>query len=355
MADLPARRDIPRPPTIEDADLVVLNTCHIRERASEKIYSELGKLRELEGTARGGGPRRTLVVAGCVAQAEGAEILRRQPRRRYRRRSAELSSAAGAVERARAGASSTPIFRPRTSSIALAAPPPARIRARGVTAFVTVQEGCDKFCSFCVVPYTRGAETSRPVAQDLRARSRAWPQAGVREITLLGQNVNAYHGRRRGRPGGSLARLLPRRRRSPRRRAPALHDLASQRHGRRSDRAHRDLPALAPYLHLPVQSGSDRILEAMNRRHTRARLSRRVARVRARAAGHRLLLRFHRRLSRRDRRRFRGHARACRARSASPRAYAFKYSSRPGTPAAEARRTDRRGGQERAARRPAGS
>ena len=166
MADLAAREGYDETDAIEDAELIVLNTCHIRERASEKIYSELGKLRELKDERARAGRETTLVVAGCVAQAEGAEILRRQPRGRSRRRPAKLSPSARSLARGRAGgrASSKPISRSTTSSTICPRAAPHAIRGRGVAAFVTVQEGCDKFCSFCVVPYTRGAEVSRPAS-----------------------------------------------------------------------------------------------------------------------------------------------------------------------------------------------
>ena len=202
---------------------------------------------------------------------------------------------------------STPNFRPTTSSIISRQPSPAAIRARGVSAFVTVQEGCDKFCTFCVVPYTRGAEVSRPV-QKVLAEIEHLAAAGVREITLIGQNVNAYHGDGPdGRPW-SLPRLLER--------AAQIGGIARLRyttsHPRDMDddliAAHRDLPALMPQLHLPVQSGSDRILAAMNRRHSRADYLDIVRRLRARAARSRADVRLHCRLSRRDRTRFRRHA-----------------------------------------------
>src|SRR5271169_6648181 len=197
MADLAALDGYEEATRVEEADLIVLNTCHIREKASEKIYSELGKLRELKDERRKAGRRTTLVVAGCLAQAEGAEILRRQPAvdvvvgpQSYHRLPELLREA-----QVRSGVIDTD-FPAEDKFSRLPPSPPEAVARRGVAAFVTVQEGCDKFCSFCVVPYTRGAEVSRPVRAvvDEIARLAA---AGVREVMLLGQNVNAYHG-----PGG---------------------------------------------------------------------------------------------------------------------------------------------------------
>ena len=195
MADLAAAEGYAEAARAEDAELIVLNTCHIRERASEKIYSELGKLRELKEERGRTGRRTTLVVAGCVAQAEGAEILRRQPAvdvvvgpQSYHRLPELLREA-----EAQTGVIDTD-FPAEDKFGRLPARAPEAVRKRGVAAFVTVQEGCDKFCSFCVVPYTRGAETSRPVEAVL-AEIGGLARAGVREVTLIGQNVNAYHGR----------------------------------------------------------------------------------------------------------------------------------------------------------------
>ncbi len=278
MADALAPEGYAETGTIEEADLVVLNTCHIRERAAEKIYSELGKIRELKEAS---GHRMTLAVAGCVAQAEGAEIIRRQ-------RAVDLVVGPQSyhrlpdlVRRARMRSGVVDTDFPVESKFDhLAAPSAAKTRARGVSAFVTVQEGCDKFCSFCVVPYTRGAEMSRP-PEAIAAEVRALLDAGVREVTLLGQNVNAYHGvDAAGRPWtlAGLARDLA-----------DLPGLARIRyttsHPRDMDAdlvaAHRDLPALMPFLHLPVQSGSDRILHAMNRKHDVAFYMDLVAEIRA--------------------------------------------------------------------------
>ena len=191
MADVAIREGYEETPRIEDADLVVLNTCHIRKRASEKIYSELGKVRELKREREIAGLKTTIVVAGCVAQAEGAEILRRQPAvdlvvgpQNYHRLPQLLRATS-----LRPGIIDT-VFPIEDKFDHLPAPAPAKIRSRGVSAFVTVQEGCDKFCSFCVVPYTRGAENSRSVAQVMEEIAHL-AAAGVREVTLIGQNVNA--------------------------------------------------------------------------------------------------------------------------------------------------------------------
>src|SRR3984957_17991718 len=194
MGDLAGQAGYAEAAGVEDADLIILNTCHIRERASEKIFSELGKLRELKEQRGQMGRPTMLVVAGCVAQAEGAEILRRQPAvdivvgpQSYHRLPRLLREA-----RIRPGVVDTE-FPAEDKFSQLPVPPANAIRRRGVSAFVTVQEGCDKFCSFCVVPYTRGAEASRPLADVLDEIARL-ADAGVREVTLLGQNVNAYHG-----------------------------------------------------------------------------------------------------------------------------------------------------------------
>src|ERR1043165_7186201 len=191
MADMLAPEGFVETATPNDADLIILNTCHIREKAAEKVYSELGRMRVLKNEAANEGRRVTVAVAGCVAQAEGEEIIRRAPvvdlvvgPQSYHKLPGLLARRDCAVE------TEFPVedkfdFLPRPSK--------AVTRARGVTAFVTVQEGCDKFCTFCVVPYTRGAEVSRPVEKILD-EVRNLADAGVREVTLIGQNVNAYHG-----------------------------------------------------------------------------------------------------------------------------------------------------------------
>ncbi len=266
MADIMAPEGFAETASIEEADLVILNTCHIRERAAEKIYSELGKIREMK--LADPDRRMTLAVAGCVAQAEGSEIIRRQKAVDLVVGPQSYHRLPDLVRRARVGASVVETEFPVESKFDhLVAPSTDKIRSRGISAFVTIQEGCDKFCSFCVVPYTRGAETSRP-PQAIEDEVKMLLRAGVREVTLLGQNVNAYHGL--GEDGGiwSLAGLATR-----------LADLPglsriryTTSHPADMDEdlieAHASLPALMPFLHLPVQSGSDRILAAMNRKHT---------------------------------------------------------------------------------------
>ena len=281
MADTLAPEGFAETATPEDADLVILNTCHIREKAAEKVYSELGRMRVLKQAAARDGRRVVIAVAGCVAQAEGEEIIRRAPAvdlvvgpQSYHRLPALLA-------RVGRGEGVVDTEFPVEDKFDLLAPPSrAATRARGVSAFVTVQEGCDKFCTFCVVPYTRGAEVSRPVAQIVAEVARL-ADAGVREVTLIGQNVNAYHGDGPdGRPW-TLGRLLERVAEVPgiaRLRYTTSHpgDMEASLIA-----AHRDLPSLMPYLHLPVQSGSDRVLAAMNRRHTRADYLDTIARMRA--------------------------------------------------------------------------
>jgi tRNA-2-methylthio-N6-dimethylallyladenosine synthase len=260
--------------TAEGADLVVLNTCHIREKATEKVYSELGQIKRLKAAKAASGGAMMVAVAGCVAQAEGAEIVRRQPAvdivvgpQSYHR----LPELIARAHRA-SGEALAADFAPDAKFDALTA---GRAPA-GVTAFLTVQEGCDKFCSFCVVPYTRGAEYSRDPAA-IEAEARQLAAQGVREVTLLGQNVNAYDDG----AGGGLAGLV--------RRLAAVPGLDRIRyttsHPRDMDdaliAAHGEVEALMPYLHLPVQAGSDRILRAMNRGHSAEHYLRLVERVRA--------------------------------------------------------------------------
>ena len=267
MADVAGTEGYRETAEIADADLIVLNTCHIRERASEKIYSELGKIRELKEERASRGQATKLVVAGCVAQAEGREMIRRQPAvdlvvgpQNYHRLPQLLKEAGG-------GRSLVDTEFPLEDKFDhLPDASPEATRARGVSAFVTVQEGCDKFCSFCVVPYTRGAESSRPMAKIL-AEIASLASAGAREFTLIGQNVNAYHGAAEDGSDASLADLLAAAARIPgvlRLRYSTSHPLDMSED---LIRAHAENEALAPYLHLPVQSGSDRILAAMNRRH----------------------------------------------------------------------------------------
>jgi len=309
----------------DGADMVILNTCHIRDKAAEKVFSELGRLRRLK-EATGG--RMILAVAGCVAQAEGTEILRRAPfvdivlgPQTYHR----LPEMVARASRAGNAVIETD-FPPEDKFDHL----PDSATPQGVTAFLTIQEGCDKFCSFCVVPYTRGAEQSRPADAILREAKHLVSQ-GAREITLLGQNVNAWHG---GETGG-LGRLL-----RDLAEIPGLLRLRyATSHPRDMDddliAAHRDIPMLMPFLHLPVQSGSDRILAAMNRKHTADDFRRIVDRLREARPDLALSSDF-----------IVGHPGETEAdfeatmslirETGFAMAYSFKYSPRPGTPAAGA-------------------
>ena len=311
----------------EEADMILLNTCHIREKASEKIYSELGRLKPL----RDENPNLTIGVAGCVAQAEGEEIMRRQPivdlvvgPQTYHR----LPAMMRAVE---AGEKALDTDFPEEDKF-LHLPKDRRAK-RGPCAFLTVQEGCDKFCAFCVVPYTRGAEVSRPVARIL-GEARDLVERGVREITLLGQNVNAYHGQDEDGREWGLARLI--------RELAKIEDLArirfttSHPNDMEDDliAAFGDCDKLMPYLHLPVQSGSDRILKAMNRKHTAQDYLALIARIRD--ARPDLLLSGDFIVG------FPGETDEDFAQTMDlvrkvnyGQAYSFKYSARPGTPAAE--------------------
>jgi tRNA-2-methylthio-N6-dimethylallyladenosine synthase len=273
MADVMAPSGFAETDGPEGADVIILNTCHIREKAAEKIYSEIGRLRVLKQEAAAAGRNVTIAVAGCVAQAEGEEIVRRAPAVDIVVGSQNYHRLPEMVARARDGAKNgTKIvdtdFPVEDRFDALPTPKRETIRSRGIAAFVTVQEGCDKFCTFCVVPYTRGAEVSRPVEKIADEVSRL-ADGGVREITLIGQNVNAYHGLGKdGRewPFGKLMHRLAEIPGIARIRYTTSHpnDMEDSLIA-----AHRDLPALMPFLHLPVQSGNDRVLDAMNRRHTR--------------------------------------------------------------------------------------
>jgi tRNA-2-methylthio-N6-dimethylallyladenosine synthase len=280
MADTLAREGFVETGSADDADLVILNTCHIREKAAEKVYSELGRMRVLKANAANEGRNLLVAVAGCVAQAEGEEIIRRAPSVDLVVGSQNYHRLPDLIVRAKAGPVVETEFPVEDKFDHLAEPTLAATRARGVAAFVTVQEGCDKFCTFCVVPYTRGAEVSRPVNK-IVAEVLRLADAGVREITLIGQNVNAYHGEGPDGRTWGLGALLER--------IAEIPGVARLRyttsHPRDVDEsliaAHRDLPMLMPQLHLPVQSGSDRILAAMNRRHTRTDYLHVIDRLRA--------------------------------------------------------------------------
>jgi len=334
MADTLAPEGFAETATPEDADLVILNTCHIREKAAEKVYSELGRVRLIKQAAAREGRHVTIAVAGCVAQAEGAEIMRRAPSvdlvvgpQSYHRLPTLLAQA----ERGERAIDTE--FPVEDKFDALPAPSRDATRRRGVSAFITVQEGCDKFCTFCVVPYTRGAETSRS-ARKIVAEAERLADAGVREITLIGQNVNAYHGEGPDGRAWPLGRLLHRIAEVP---GIARLRYTTSHPGDMDESliaAHRDLAALMPYLHLPVQSGSDRILDAMNRRHTRADYLDVIARVRraqpAIAFSSDFIVGFP------------GETEEDFAATLSlvdevgyAGAFSFKYSARPGTPAAD--------------------
>jgi tRNA-2-methylthio-N6-dimethylallyladenosine synthase len=315
----------------DDADLVILNTCHIREKAAEKVYSELGRLRRLRESRRARGLDMVIGVAGCVAQAEGQAMLERAPfvdivvgPQAYHRLPELLH------RRARSQDSVLDTDFPPESKFdrlpeELTAPP-------GISAFLTVQEGCDKFCTFCVVPYTRGAEASRPVAAVV-AEARRLVDAGARELTLLGQNVNAYRGEGSdGRPW-SLARLI--------RALAEIVDLERIRYTTSHPcdmtddliEAHRSVDKLMPFLHLPVQSGSDAVLQAMNRRHTADHYRRIVDRLRAARPDLALSSDFIVGFPGETERDFAATL-ALVEEIGFAQAFSFKYSPRPGTPAA---------------------
>ena len=281
MADTLAPEGFIETASPEDADLVILNTCHIREKAVDKVYSEIGRILKMKEAAARDGRRMMIAVAGCVAQAEGKEIIRRTG-------AVDLVVGSQNYHRlpemiARAGTGDKVVdteFPIEYKFDILAAPKRDAITKRGISAFVTVQEGCDKFCTFCVVPYTRGAEVSRPV-EKIVAEVERLADAGVREVTLIGQNVNAYHGLDSDGTTSSLGNLLRRLCRVP----GILRLRYTTSHPRDMDddliAAHAELPALMPYVHLPVQSGSDRILAAMNRKHSRDDYLRVIERLRA--------------------------------------------------------------------------
>lgn len=252
-------------PTPEDADLVLLNTCHIREKAAEKVYSELGLIKRMQQAKAAKGERMVIGVAGCVAQAEGEEIMRRAPHvelvvgpQTYHRLPRLLEELDEGARRA------IDIDYPLESKFDDL---PVSAQTNGTSAFVTIQEGCDKFCTFCVVPYTRGAEMSRPVASII-AEVRSLAEQGVREVTLLGQNVNAFHGEGPDGAEWGLGRLL--------RHLAKIDGMERLRfttsHPRDMNQelidVFAEVPEVMPYLHLPVQAGSDKILKAMNRHHT---------------------------------------------------------------------------------------
>jgi tRNA-2-methylthio-N6-dimethylallyladenosine synthase len=327
MAEALARDGWTETEAAEDADLILLNTCHIREKAAEKVFSEIGRLKPLKAA----NPALRLAVTGCVAQAEGAEILARAPAvdlvvgpQAYHRLPALAAAAAGGARLVETA------FPAEDKFDHLPARAPAR---RAPAAFLTVQEGCDKFCAFCVVPYTRGAETSRPAARVIE-EARSLVARGVREITLLGQNVNAYHGAGPDGAAWGLARLIGE--------LAALEGLERIRYttshpGDMADElvaAHGSEPKLMPYLHLPVQSGSDRMLKAMNRRHTAAAYLRLIGRIRAARPDILISGDFIVGFPGETEADFRATLDLV-AEVGYGQAYSFRYSPRPGTPAAE--------------------
>ena len=326
MADVLAPLGYAPATAAEDADMVILNTCHIREKAAEKVFSELGRLRRLKARKSDGGERMILAVAGCVAQAEGAEIVARAPfvdivlgpqtYHRLPEMVAQVARAGGQVLDTDFPAEAKFDFLPEASA------------PQGVSAFLSVQEGCDKFCSFCVVPYTRGAEFSRP-ARDIIAEARRLVALGAREITLLGQNVNAWHGEEGGGLGG-LLRALAEIEGLKRLRYTTSHPLDVD-DGLVA--AHRDLPSLMPFLHLPVQSGSDAVLRAMNRRHGADDYRGIVARLRRARPDIAFSSDFIVGFPGESARDFAATLALVRE-VGFAQAYSFKYSPRPGTPAA---------------------
>jgi tRNA-2-methylthio-N6-dimethylallyladenosine synthase len=322
----------------EDADLVILNTCHIREKASEKVYSELGRLRVAKDEAAREGRAMQIAVAGCVAQAEGEEIVRRAPAVDVVVGPQSYHHLPELLKRARNEGRAIETEFPAADKFGFLAPPkPDAIRARGISAFVTVQEGCDKFCTFCVVPYTRGAEVSRPVAKIVDDVKRL-ADNGVRELTLIGQNVNAYHGDGPDGKSWGLGKLLERLAKIP----GVARLRYSTSHPRDVDdtliAAHRDLDALMPFVHLPVQSGSDRILAAMNRKHTADDYRRVIDRFRSARQDIAFSSDFIVGFPGESEQDFLATL-ALVTQIGYAAAYSFKYSARPGTPAADMQET----------------
>ncbi len=328
MADVLAPLGYAGADVAEDADMVILNTCHIREHASDKVFSELGRLRDLKQARSEDGKGMIIAVAGCVAQAEGQEIIARAPYvdivlgpQTYHR----LPEMVARASRAGGRVLDTD-FPPEPKFDHLPEP-----TIQGPSAFLSVQEGCDKFCTFCVVPYTRGGEYSRP-ASAIMAEARKLAAGGVLEITLLGQNVNGYHGEGVGGGNWGLGRLI-------RELAdiPGLQRIRyTTSHPRDMDddliTAHRDVDKLMPFLHLPVQSGSDRILAAMNRQHAGADYLRLIDRLRGARPDLALSSDFIVGFPGESDRDFQDTLELVRTVKFA-QAYSFKYSPRPGTPA----------------------
>jgi tRNA-2-methylthio-N6-dimethylallyladenosine synthase len=334
MADLLAPLGYGPAESAADADMVILNTCHIREKAAEKVYSELGRLKRLKTARARDGVTMTIAVAGCVAQAEGKEILARQGAvdlvvgpQSYHRLPEMIAKLA------RDGGHALETDFPAEAKFDSL---PEQASVSAPSAFLTVQEGCDKFCTFCVVPYTRGSEFSRPVAH-IVAEAQNLAAKGAREITLLGQNVNAYRGQGPDGDTWSLARLIG---------ALAevkgvyrLRYMTSHPRDMSEDliAAHRDVDALMPYLHLPIQSGSDAVLEAMNRQHTATYYRKLVERVRAARPDMALSSDFIVGFPGESDKDFDATLALVREVEYA-QAFSFKYSMRPGTPAAAAKK-----------------
>jgi tRNA-2-methylthio-N6-dimethylallyladenosine synthase len=277
MAEALARDGYRETTELDAADLVILNTCHIREKAAEKVYSDLGRIRDIKGAREKTGKSTVIAVAGCVAQAEGAEITTRQP---------AVDLVVGPQSYHRLPELITRATRERASIVETEFPGDEKFermkaprRVSSPSAFLTVQEGCDKFCTFCVVPYTRGAEFSRPVAK-IEDEARELVRAGAKEIVLLGQNVNAYHGEGKGGRAASLADLIAQLARIDG--IERIRYMTSHPRDMSDDliAAHAEVPQLMPFLHLPVQAGSDRVLAKMNRKHTAAEYVDLISRIR---------------------------------------------------------------------------
>ncbi len=331
MSDMLATHGFETTDQLDESELVVLNTCHIREKAAEKVYSELGRIRKIKEARKEAGQPTYIAVAGCVAQAEGEEIKRRAPYvdfvvgpQSYQRLPQMIANA-----KAQRHENVTELdFATHEKFDKL----PEEGKSQGASAFLTVQEGCDKFCTFCVVPYTRGAEFSRPINEVYR-EALMLVERGAKEITLLGQNVNAYHGQGPDGKSWSLGRLI-----GQLADIPGLKRIRyTTSHPRDVDEelleAHRDIPELMPFLHLPVQAGSDKVLKEMNRKHTRDDYLRLIERFRA----YQPLMQFSSDFivgfpgeSDAD---FEGTMQLVEAVNYA-QAYSFKYSPRPGTPAA---------------------
>jgi tRNA-2-methylthio-N6-dimethylallyladenosine synthase len=318
--------------TPEDADLVILNTCHIREKAAEKVYSEIGRLRRLKRARAEQGGEMLIAVAGCVAQAEGEEIVRRAP-------SVDLVFGPQGYHRlpqllARKKSGEGPVVETEfPAEDKFEALRTGQLAGKGVAAFLTVQEGCDKFCTFCVVPYTRGAEASRPREQ-IMAEARRLAAQGVREITLLGQNVNAYHGSDGGGRTMGLAGLVAELSSIPG--IERLRYTTSHPRDMTEDliAAHAGNPKLMPYLHLPVQSGSDTILKAMNRGHSAADYMRLIDKIRRAKPDIAMSGDFIVGFPGETEKDFESTLQIIRD-TGYASAFSFKYSPRPGTPAAD--------------------